>query len=72
MDAMVQVKDDQEAANEYFELYMSLRAALREGKIETTDVEEYLAYKERMLPKKAREIAQEMILKINDWYWKVR
>ena len=66
MDAMVQVKDDQEAANEYFDLYMSLRAALREGKIETTDVEEYLAYKERMLPKKAREIAQEMILKIND------
>ena len=66
MDAMVQVKDDQEAANEYFEVYMSLRAALREGKIETTDVEEYLAYKERMLPKKAREIAQEMILKIDD------
>ena len=66
MDAMVQVKDDQEAANEYFEIYMSLRAALREGKIETTDVEEYLAYKERMLPKKAREIAQEMILKINN------
>ncbi len=66
MDAMVQVKDDQEAANEYVELYMSLRAALREGKIETTDVEEYLAYKERMLPKKARKIAQEMILKIND------
>ena len=45
---------------------MSLRAALREGKIETTDVEEYLAYKERILPKKAKEIAQEMILKIND------
>ena len=66
MDTMVQVKDDQEAANEYFEVYMSLRAALREGKIETTDVEEYLAYKERMLPKKAREIAQEMILKLND------
>ncbi len=66
MDAMVTVKDNQEAANEYFEIYMSLRAALREGKIETTDVEEYLAYKERMLPKKAREIAQEMILKIND------
>ncbi len=65
MDTMVPVKDDQEAANEYVELYMSLRAALREGKIETTDVEEYLAYKERMLPKKAREIAQEMILKIN-------
>ena len=66
MDAMVPVKDDQEAANEYFEIYMSLRAALREGKIEITDVEEYLAYKERMLPKKAREIAQEMILRIND------
>ena len=67
MDAMVQVKDNQEAANEYFELYMSLRAALREGKIETTDVEEYLAYKERMLPKKAREIAQEMILNVKDY-----
>ncbi|WP_044937759.1 hypothetical protein [Pseudobutyrivibrio sp. LB2011] len=67
MDAMVPVKDDQEAANEYFGLYMSLRAALREGKIETTDVEEYLAYKERMLPKKAREIAQEMILSIKDY-----
>lgn len=66
MDAMVPVKDDQEAANEYFEVYMSLRAALREGKIEITDVEEYLAYKERMLPKKAREIAQEMILKIKE------
>lgn len=66
MDAMVPVKDEQEAANEYFEVYMSLRAALREGKIETTDVEEYLAYKEGMLPKKAREIAQEMILKIDD------
>ncbi|SES64967.1 hypothetical protein SAMN02910413_0286 [Pseudobutyrivibrio sp. C4] len=65
MDAMVPVKDDQESANEYFEVYMSLRAALREGKIETTDVEEYLAYKKRMLPKKAREIAQEMILKID-------
>ena len=67
MDAMVQVKDDQEVANEYFEVYMSLRAALREGKIETTDVEEYLAYKERMLPKKAREIAQEMILNVKDY-----
>ncbi|WP_033154315.1 hypothetical protein [Pseudobutyrivibrio ruminis] len=67
MDAMVPVKDDQEAANEYFELYMSLRVALREGKIETTDVEEYLAYKERMLPKKAREIAQEMILNVKDY-----
>ncbi len=66
MDAMVQVKDNQEAANEYVELYLSLRAALRDGKIETTDVEEYLEYKERMLPKKAREIAQEMILNIND------
>lgn len=66
MDAMVQVKDNQEAANEYVELYLSLRAALRDGKIETTDVEEYLEYKERMLPKKAREIVQEMILNIND------
>ena len=67
MDAMVQVKDNQEAANEYVELYLSLRAALRDGKIETTDVEEYLEYKERMLPKKAREIAQEMILNVKDY-----
>lgn len=66
MDAMVQFKDNQEVANEYVELYLSLRAALRDGKIETTDVEEYLEYKERMLPKKAREIVQEMILNIND------
>ncbi len=66
MDVMVPAKDDQEAANEYFDLYMSLREALRDGKIETTDVEEYLAYKERMLSKKARELAQEMIVNNKD------
>lgn len=66
MDIMVPVKDEQEAANEYFELYMSLRAALREGKIETSDVEDYLAYKEHMLPKNVRKIVQEMILNIKE------
>ncbi len=66
MDSMVMQKDDLESAKEYFDLYMSLRAALRNGKIETTDVEEYLAYKERLLPKKARELAQEMIMNIKE------
>jgi hypothetical protein len=66
MDVMVPVKDDKEIAIEYVDLYMSLRAALRDGKIETTDVEEYLAYKERMLPKKAKELAKEMIEDIKD------
>ncbi|MBO6129415.1 MAG: hypothetical protein J6P79_11040 [Pseudobutyrivibrio sp.] len=66
MDSMVMQKDDLESAKEYFDLYMSLRAALRDGKIETTDVEEYLAYKERLLPKKARELALEMIMTIKE------
>ncbi|CBK73324.1 hypothetical protein CIY_03740 [Butyrivibrio fibrisolvens 16/4] len=66
MDVMVSAKDDLEIANEYFDLYMSLRAALRDGKIETTDVEAYLSYKEKLLPKKARELAQEMILNVKD------
>ena len=68
MDSMVMQKDDLEFAKEYFDLYMSLRAALRDGKIETTDVEEYLAYKERLLPKKARELAQEMIMNIKEHF----
>ena len=66
MDSMVMQKDDLESAKEYFDLYMSLRAALRDGKIETTDVEEYLAYKERLLPKKARELALEKIMNIKE------
>ncbi|MBE5919946.1 MAG: hypothetical protein E7272_08885 [Pseudobutyrivibrio ruminis] len=66
MDSMVMQKDDLEFAKEFFDLYMSLRAALRDGKIETTDVEAYLAYKERLLPKKARELAQEMIMNIKE------
>ena len=66
MDSMVKQKNDLEFAKEYFDLYMSLREALRNGKIETTDVEEYLAYKERLLPKKARELAQEMIMNIKE------
>lgn len=68
MDSMLMQKDDLEFAKEYFDLYMSLRAALRDGKIETTDVEEYLAYKERLLPKKARELAQEMIMNIKEHF----
>ena len=61
MDIMVMVKDDIEAAHEYVDLYMGLRAALREGKIETSDVEDYLDYKERLLSKKARALAQQII-----------
>ena len=61
MDVMVTVKDDIEAANEYVDMYMGLRAALREGKIETSDVEDYLDYKERKKKKKARALAQQMI-----------
>lgn len=68
MDSMLMQKDDLEFAKEYFDLYMSLRAALRDGKIETTDVEEYLAYKEMLLPKKARELAQEMIMNIKEHF----
>ena len=64
MGEVVCAKDPVEAANEYFDMYMSLRTALREGKIETSDVEDYLAYKERLLSKEARKLAQEMILKI--------
>ncbi len=66
MDVMVSVKDDKEIAIEYVDLYLSLRAALRDGKIESTDVEEYLAYKERMLSKKAKKLAKEMIEDIKD------
>lgn len=61
MDGMIFVKDDTEAANEYFDIYMTLRQALREGKIETTDVEDYLAYKERLLTKKAKQLVQNML-----------
>lgn len=65
MGDMVCVKDDKTAADEYLDLYMSLRAALREGKIETSDVEVYLSYKEKLLSKGARKLAQEMILHLS-------
>ena len=65
MGDMVFVKDDKTAADEYMDLYMSLRAALREGKIETSDVEDYLSYKEKLLSKGARKLVQEMILHLS-------
>jgi hypothetical protein len=61
MNGMIFQKDDTVAANEYFELYMSLRQALREGKIETTDVEDYLDYKEKLLSTAAKRMVQEMV-----------
>ncbi len=64
MDGMIFAKDDTEAANEYFELYMDLRQALREGKIETSDVEDYLDYKEKLLSKNAKKMVQEMVVKV--------
>ena len=66
MDSMVMQKDDLESAKEYFDLYMSLRKALREGKIEISDVDAYLNYKELLLTPKARSYAQDMILKIKE------
>ena len=64
MNGMIFQKDDTAAANEYFELYMSLRQALREGKIETTDVEDYLDYKEKLLSAKAKRMVQEMVARV--------
>ncbi len=53
-------KDDKQAAEEYLDIYVSLRTALREGKIETSDVEDYLAYKEKLLSKEAKRIVKEL------------
>lgn len=61
MDVMVIEKDDLEVAKEYYNVYIELRTALREGKIETSDVEDYLAYREHLLTKRAKQLAQEMI-----------
>ena len=66
MDLMGTLKEDHEAAKEYFDLYMSIRQALRIGKMELSDAEAYLDYKELLLTPKARSYAQEMILKIKD------
>jgi len=61
MDLMVTVKDEHEAAKEYFNLYMSIRQALRTGKLELSDAEAYLAYKEKFLSADAKKYAQELI-----------
>lgn len=66
MDVMVKVKDDNTAASEYYDLYLSIRKALREGKMEISDAEAYLAYKELLLSKKAKQLAQEMIKHIKE------
>ncbi len=65
MDLMVE-RDDNVAATEYYELYLSIRKALREGKMEISDAEAYLAYKELMLTKKAKRLVQEMIKHIKE------
>ena len=64
MDGMIFAKDDATAANEYFELYMNLRQALRRGKVGTTDGEDYLDYKEKLLSSKARKLVQEMVARV--------
>ncbi|SFO15621.1 hypothetical protein SAMN04487831_1104 [Pseudobutyrivibrio sp. UC1225] len=66
MDTMVQLKSDNQAASEYYDLYLSIRTALREGKMEISDAEAYLAYKELLLTKKAKKLAQEMIKQIKE------
>ena len=66
MDTMVQVKNDNQAASEYYDLYLSIRNALREGKMEVSDAEAYLAYRELLLTKKAKQLAQEMIKHIKE------
>ena len=65
MNTMV-LKDDDMAADEYYELYLEVRRALREGKMEISDAEAYLAYKELLLSKKAKKLAQEMIKHIKE------
>lgn len=63
---MVVLKDDNQAANEYFELYVDIRKALHEGKMEISDADAYLAYRELLLSKKAKQLAQEMIKHIKE------
>jgi len=66
MDLMGTVKDEHEAAKEYFDLYMSIRQAMRTGKMELSDAEAYLAYKEKLLPADAKKYAQKLISEIRD------
>ena len=65
MDTMV-LKDDNQAASEYYDLYLEIRTALHEGKMEISDADAYLAYKELLLSKKAKQLAQEMIKHIKE------
>ncbi|SFI41517.1 hypothetical protein SAMN04487830_1641 [Pseudobutyrivibrio sp. OR37] len=65
MDSMV-LKDSNQAAIDYYDLYVSIRRALREGKMEISDAEAYLAYKELFLTKEAKQLAQDMIKHIKD------
>ena len=66
MDLMGTLKEDHEAAKEYFDLYMSIRQALRIGKMELSDAEAYLAYKEKLLSADAKKYAQELISEIKE------
>lgn len=61
MDVLVESTDPKTAAEEYVEIYTSLQQALYEGKIETTDVEQYLSFKEHMLTSEAKKLAHQMI-----------
>jgi len=61
MDVLVESTVPKTAAEEYVEIYTSLQQALYEGKIETTDVEQYLSFKEHMLSSEAKKLAHEMI-----------
>ncbi len=64
MDVMANVKSDEQLAEEYFDLYMAIRQTLREGKMELSDAEAYLAYKEKLLTEGAKKITQKMIYEI--------
>ena len=66
MDLIVTIKDENEAALEYFELYMSMRQALRTGKMELSDAEAYLAYREKLLSADVKKCALELISE--KWY----
>ncbi len=66
MDILVTVKDEHEAAREYFEIYLFIRQALRTGKMELSDAEAYLDYKERLLSAGAKKYAQELISELKE------
>ena len=66
MDVIVNARADNTAARDYFDLYVAIRQSLREGKMEVSDAEAYLAYKELLLIKKVKQLAQEMITHIKE------